>query len=76
MEKNDVNFFLRKRYYVMIFVILGWMVMVMLRVNLSICMVDMTSEKSVMVGNTTYIKVSFYSHISSKIFELSSEKQY
>lgn len=58
MELSDANFFLRKRYYVMISVMMGWMMLIMLRVNLSICLVDMTSNRTYLVDNTTFVKVS------------------
>lgn len=58
LEIKDVKFYLRKRYLVTAFVFLSWVVMFLMRMNLSICIVEMTSNKTINVGNKTVIVVS------------------
>lgn len=54
----DVRFYLRKRYFVAASVFISWMFLHLMRVNLSISIVDMTSQKRVIVGNQTLVRVS------------------
>lgn len=70
MSAQDASFFLRKRYFVCFLTFLGTMMLFMLRGDLSIAIVDMTSVKNITSGNTTYLKVSMpknKSYISSII---------
>ncbi|KAK7604382.1 hypothetical protein V9T40_005568 [Parthenolecanium corni] len=56
MELTDAKFYKRKRYLVAAFVFLGWIVIYILRMNLSINIVDMTSDRIITVGNETWIR--------------------
>ncbi len=58
MVQQDARFFFRKRYWVALMVFLGWAVLFILRMNLSISIVKMTSNETITRGNVTYIEVS------------------
>lgn len=58
MEVEDAKFYLRKRYLVAFLVFIGWALMYLMRLNLSICIVDMTSSHSVTIDNETWVEVS------------------
>lgn len=58
MIAPDVPIYLRKRYYVMMMLLIGEILIYMAKMNLSICLIDMTSPKTITIGNTTYIQVS------------------
>lgn len=53
----DAPFYLRKRYYVVIWLFIGHILMALVSVNLNICIVDLTSPKTIAVGNETYVQV-------------------
>ncbi|XKL68362.1 hypothetical protein PGB90_003853 [Kerria lacca] len=55
-SSEDVRWFFRKRYYLTFMVFYGMVICVLLRTNLSIAMVDMTSSKIITIGNSTYIQ--------------------
>lgn len=58
MQYPDVNFFLRKRYFVCFMTCLGYILLYILRSNLSIAIVEMTSKKNITLENGTVIEVS------------------
>lgn len=58
MLPDDVSFCKRKRYTVTFLTFSGMMLLYILRTNLSIAMVDMTSDKNITVGNITVAKVN------------------
>lgn len=57
MPYPDVNIFLRKRYLVCFLTFVGSTFLYILRTNLSIAMVEMTSDKNVTFGNETMTQV-------------------
>lgn len=54
----DVKLHLRKRYFVTISVFVSWMFLHLMRVNLSISIVAMTSPRTVTIANQTLTLVS------------------
>lgn len=58
MNPPDAPFYLRKRYYVVIMLFFGYIEMCLVQISLNVCIVDLTSDKTVIVGNTTYTQVS------------------
>lgn len=50
--KFSCSVFLQKRNYVMILLMFGWVVLILLRVNLSICLVSMRSDNDTAQINT------------------------
>ena len=58
MESYQSKFYLQKRYFVALMAFFGWIFMFLMRTNLSISIIDMTSERLVTVGNKTLIQVS------------------
>lgn len=58
MNSPDAPFYLRKRYFVIIWLFLGHILMALVSVNLNICIVDITSSKIIAVGNETYVQVN------------------
>lgn len=63
MENPDVNIFFRKRYLFAILLCIGQAFAMILRMNLSIAVVEMTSDKNITVNNETYLQVK-HSHIT------------
>lgn len=57
MENPDVKFFMRKRYFVCFWTCVGYIFLYILRANLSIAIIEMTSEKTVTLENGTDLKV-------------------
>ncbi|XKL68360.1 hypothetical protein PGB90_003851 [Kerria lacca] len=53
---KDVPVFYRKRYYISFLAFFGMVISVLLRTNLSIAIVEMTSNKTITEGNETRIK--------------------
>jgi len=59
MPNQDVNIFLRKRYLVCFLAFVGSTFLYILRTNLSIAIVEMTSDKNITTSNNgTLVKVS------------------
>lgn len=54
----DETLYLRKRYYVSALAFLGLVLNFLLRINVSICIVDMTSNKTVTINDVTHTEVS------------------
>lgn len=70
MQYPDVNFFLRKRYFVCFMTCLGYVLLYILRANLSIAIVEMTSKKNITLENGTVVEVSNWSvHIFSPLYD-------
>lgn len=57
MVAPKVPLYLRKRYYVMMALFVGQFIEILVKINLSICIVEITSKKAVTVGNTTIYQV-------------------
>ncbi|XKL62489.1 hypothetical protein PGB90_002322 [Kerria lacca] len=52
------NYFIPKRYWIIFLAFLGEALMYILRTNLSIAIVDMTTDRNITIGNRTYIEKS------------------
>lgn len=57
MQQSDESFFRRKRYYVILMLFLGIVLANLLNITLSICIVKMTSNRTVTIGNETLNEV-------------------
>lgn len=57
-ELQSGKWYFQKRYLVAFLAFIGWIFMYLMRTNLSISIIEMTSNRSVTVNNETVIEVS------------------
>ncbi len=54
----DVKWFMRKQYYVLLLMFWGKLIACILRLNLSVAIVEMASDRDIVIGNRIYFRVS------------------